>query len=237
MKKLTILCLLAMSIALLLAGCAKTDTSATTKQPEKKVELQSYTITAPKDGKIIGLISEKGERISKDQPLFAIADEKIDEQVKNLTTQVALAEAELKRMENGIAVASAPIDTTALANNVTTAQNKAAKMNNLLAAGAVSRNQAQAAQLELQQAVAALQAASASQQAQIQKASPEAQEEQKKKIEALKKQLAEAQQAQQANEALSPCTGTIVEIKQANDSIVTKGQDVLVIKEEADSTK
>ncbi len=232
MKKIYTLCLLVLSVLIFATGCAKDNTTQPTPQPQQKKEQQSFTVTAPQAGKIIGLISEKGERISKDQPLFAIADEKLDTQVKDLITQVAVAEAELKRMENGTATASAPIDTTALSNNVTAAQNKAAKMNSLLAAGAVSRNQAQAAQQELQQAVAALQAATNAQAVQIQKASPEAQEAQKKKIVDLKKQLEEAQKLQQANEAISPCTGIIIEVKQANGSEVTQGQEILVIQEE-----
>lgn len=124
------------------------------------ISIPTYAVKAPTAGKLIGLISEKGERISKGQPLFAIGDAKLDKQVKALATQVAKAEADLKRMQQGTPTAAPVADTSLAQANVAAAQQKAAKMNSLLAQGAVSRNQAQAAQDELQRAIAQLQAAS-----------------------------------------------------------------------------
>ena len=59
------------------------------------ISIPTYAVKAPTAGKLIGLISETGERISKGQPLFAIGDAKLDKQVKDLATQVAKAEADL----------------------------------------------------------------------------------------------------------------------------------------------
>lgn len=209
--------------ALLAGGCGS--------QQHKKIgsgslTIPSYTVQAPASGKIIGLITEKGERISKGQPLFAIADPQLDAQVKELTAQTAKAAAELKRLEQS-AVNAPPPGNLALAQaNLAEAQQKAAKMDSLLAQGAVSRQQAQAAQDELQQASASFQAAS---QAAIssQPASPQAIAVQQKLLEQLKQQQAQATAKQQANEAISPCTGVVTQLKAANSETVRQGQTVM----------
>ena len=173
--------------ALLLGGCA---TQNDKSLGSAAISIPSYAIKAPSAGKIIGLISEKGERISKGQPLFAIENTKLDKQVKELKLQIAKSEADLKRMQQGTPTA-VPAGNLALAQaNVTAAQQKAAKMNDLLAQGAVSRNQAQAAQNELNQALAQLQAAT-SVSVSFHPATPAQIEAQQKLIEQLKKQLAE----------------------------------------------
>lgn len=214
--------------AVLLSGC---QTNTDKAGEENTVQPTNHSIKAPAAGKIIGLIAEPGERISQGQPLFAISDENLDQQVKNLQTQLAKAEAERKRMEQGTVNAAPAGDIQAAQAKVAIAQQKAAKMNQLLAQGAVSRNQAQAAQAELAQATAQMQAA-----AQIavssQPASPEAKAAQAKIIARLKEQLAQAQALQQANEAISPCTGIITEVKAANNTTVTSSQEIIIIKEE-----
>ena len=66
------------------------------------ISIPTYAVKAPTAGKLIGLISEKGERISKGQPLFAIGDAQLDKQVKDLATQVCQGpEADLKRYAAG----------------------------------------------------------------------------------------------------------------------------------------
>ena len=42
-----------------------------------------YDITAPAEGQILGLILEKGDRIGKEQPLFAIDDKQLAEEIKH----------------------------------------------------------------------------------------------------------------------------------------------------------
>lgn len=216
---MTAVCLTAFS----LSGCSlqKADNSL----GRGTISIPTYAVKAPTAGKLIGLISEKGERISKGQPLFAIVDAKLDKQVKDLATQVAKAEADLKRMQQGTPTAAPVADTSLAQANVAAAQQKAAKMNSLLAQGAVSRNQAQAAQDELQRAIAQLQAASS-----FKPASPAEIDAQQKLIVQLKAQQAAAKAQQEKNEGNSPCTGIITDLQAANNATVQKDQVILHIK-------
>lgn len=193
-----------------------------------KINVPVYDIKAPANGKILGLISEKNERISKDQPLFAIEDNKTDTSVKDISLQLALAEAELKKLEQGTDTQVPAEDLQSAQSNFYQAQQKANKMNNLLAQGAVSRNQAQAAQKELERATIRLQLAS---QLVITKtpANPQSIATQKQRIEELKKQKQNNLQQQQANEALSPCTGIITNIQASNNTVAKKGAIILQI--------
>lgn len=227
MKILKILCCMA-AVCLTsfsLSGCSlqKADNSL----GSGTISIPTYAVKAPTAGKLIGLISEKGERISKGQPLFAIGDVKLDKQVKDLATQVAKAEADLKRMQQGTPTAAPVADTSLAQANVAAAQQKAAKMNSLLAQGAVSRNQAQAAQDELQRAIAQLQAASS---VSFKPASPAEIYAQQKLIVQLKAQQAAAIAQQEKNEGNSPCTGIITDLQTANNSTIQKDQVILHIK-------
>ena len=227
MKILKILCCMAAVCltAFSLSGCSlqKADNSL----GSGTISIPTYAVKAPTAGKLIGLISEKGERISKGQPLFAIGDAKLDKQVKDLATQVAKAEADLKRMQQGTPTAAPVADTSLAQANVAAAQQKAAKMNSLLAQGAVSRNQAQSAQDELQRAIAQLQAASS---VSFKPASPAEIDAQQKLIVQLKAQQAAAMAQQEKNEGNSPCTGIITDLQAANNATIQKDQVILHIK-------
>lgn len=225
-KKLLLVLSGLMTCVLLMSGCAmQTDN----KLGSAAISIPTYAVKAPSAGKILGLISEKDERISKGQPLFAVEDTKLDKQVKDLAAQVAKAEADLKRMQLGTPQAVQTGNLALAQANVAAAQQKAAKMNSLLAQGAVSRSQAQAAQNELNQAVAQLQAAT-SVTVSVQPASPAQIEAQQKLIEQLKKQQAQALAQQQKNEAQSPCTGVITDILLQANAVAAKDQIVLQIK-------
>lgn len=225
-KKLLYLLFCTFACALLLGGCAVQNDKSL---GSAAISIPSYAIKAPSAGKIIGLISEKGERISKGQPLFAIENTKLDKQLKELKLQIAKSEADLKRMQQGTPTA-VPAGNLALAQaNVAAAQQKAAKMNDLLAQGAVSRNQAQAAQNELNQALAQLQAAT-SVSVSFHPATPAQIDAQQKLIEQLKKQQAALLIQQQKNEAPSPCTGIITDLLLANNAAAAQDQVVLQIK-------
>lgn len=214
---------LLMLTALLTGGCGS--------QQHKKIgsgslTIPSYTVQAPASGRIIGLITEKGERISQGQPLFAISDSQLDDQVKELTAQTAKAAAELKRLEQSTVNAPPPGNLALAQAKLTEAQQKAAKMNSLLAQGAVSRQQAQAAQDELQQASASFQAASRAA-VSSQPASPQAIAAQQKLLEQLRQQQAQATAKQQANEAISPCTGIVTQLQAANNDVVSQGETIV----------
>ncbi|MDO4920391.1 MAG: HlyD family efflux transporter periplasmic adaptor subunit [Phascolarctobacterium sp.] len=210
--------------ALLLSGCSNSGQSK--KIGSAPLSIPSYEVKSPASGQIIGLITEKGERISKGQPLFAISDPQLDAQVKQLAEQTAKAAAELNRLEQSSVNAAPPGNLASAQAKLAEAQQKAAKMNSLLAQGAVSRQQAQAAQAELQQASASFQAAS---QAAVssQPASPQAIAAQQKLLEQLKRQQAQATARQQANEASSPCTGIVTQLQAANNDSVRQGEAIL----------
>lgn len=223
-KTLSILLLLLTTI---ISGCSTSSSTGKTLG-EGKIAIPTYKIKAPATGKILGLISEKGERISKGQPLFAIADDNLDQAVKDTATQLALAKAEMKRLQQGTALPTPAVDISAAQADFYAAQQKASKMNNLLAQGAVSRNQAQAAQRELQEASIRLHTA-AQAGTQMQPASPQSLDEQKKRIEQLRTQHQAALLKQQANEATSPCTGIITAINAKINDIAQKGQLILEV--------
>lgn len=211
--------------ALLLSGCSSSGQNK--KIGSAPLSIPSYEVKAPASGQIIGLITEKGERIGKGQPLFAISDPQLDAQVKQLAEQTAKAAAELNRLEQSSVNAAPPPGNLASAQaKLAEAQQKAAKMNNLLAQGAVSRQQAQAAQAELQQASASFQAASQAA-VSMQPASPQAIAAQQKLLEQLKRQQAQATARQQANEASSPCTGIVTQLQAANNDAVRQGEAIL----------
>lgn len=211
-----------------LAGCAKTATP-TPATVTKKAGGQTYTITAPKDGKAIGLILEKGERISKDQPLFAMQDDVLKAQMAKVTTEIAKEEARLKVMQTGVTTV-APLDVSALTAAQNAAQQKANKFNNLLAQGAVSRKQAEQAQQELTAATQALQAASR-QGLTTQPASKEAQAVQQQKLTALKAEQDKIRKQLQSTEVNSPATCIVKEVKIKNGATVKKDQVIMILEE------
>lgn len=221
MKKLSFYFLI-IFISLCLSGCS--DKAASTQLGEGRIAIPSYTLKAPRGGKILGLISEKGERISKDQPVFAIEDPELDRRVEQATTELTKLQAELKAMEQGRPDTGGN-NLARLQSNYEAAQTKAEKMNRLLAAGAVSRSQAQLAQLELQNAAAALQASS-----RLSKpATPEELQLQKEKIEQQQQKQQQLLTLQQKNEVLSPCTAIITEKLQKNGNLVKEQQQILVL--------
>ncbi len=190
-----------------------------------KLIVPSYSVTAPATGKIIGLIVEAQERISKDQPLFAIADEKYSS-TKELAEQLAKAEAELRRMEQSTADVTPAANLNLAQEDYNAARQKADKMQRLFEAGAISRRQAQAAQDELAQANAQL-AAARQFSASLQPATLQSINAQKAAVAKLREQYNTAQSALLANEAVSPCTGTITAVHAQNNASVQQGEPVL----------
>lgn len=223
-----IILLFLMTAVLLISGCSNNTNFSGQKIGTGKIIIPTYDITAPAAGKILGLISETNERITKGQPLFAIADEATDKQAELTATKLAKAKADLKSMEEP-AQTKAPAGNLAAAQaQYSAAQQKASKMNSLLAQGAISRRQAQAAQAELAAAQSALIAAS-QHNILLKPTSPEAIASQKQLIEQLQKEQQAWQEKQQKNEAISPCTGTITEKLLNNNETAAANQKVLSI--------
>lgn len=218
-------CLLTALLAL--SGCSQPANRSQTTLGSAKLSSPTYEVKAPAAGKLLGLISEPGERISKDQPLFAIAAPELDAQLKELAVQKVRLESELSQSQT--AGHAAP-DSALLAQaqaSYAAAQQRAAKMNRLLAQGAVSRNQAQAAQTELLQAQAALNQARSPRTVAL---SAEAKAAKSKQLEELTKKLQALQAQQQSLEALSPCTGIITAVRLTNDAEAAKDQTVVELR-------
>lgn len=206
MKKFVLIVMIIL-ITAVLAACR------TEPQPQTlgsgSVYFTVYDITAPADGKILGLILQKGDRISKEQPLFAIADESLDAEIKQAAANAARAEAELKVMQNGQERPASAASIAAAQQQYEQAAAQESKMASLYKMGAVARRQHEAAQ----NAAAAAQAAlSAAQNAGTSvKATPEAIAQKQEELQTLQKRYNALLQKQFALETESPCTGIVAE--------------------------
>ena len=183
-----------------------------------------YDITAPAEGQILGLILEKGDRIGKEQPLFAIDDKQLAEEIKQ-----ARAEAELKIMQNG---QSSPNNGAALAaaqQQYEQASAKEAKMTSLYKIGAIARRQYEAASAEKSAALAALNAAQNA--GSLVKASPEAIAQKQEELKTLKKKYNALMQKQLALETESPCTGIVEEKYHNAGETASAGEKILSIRD------
>lgn len=212
---------------MLICGCSNNN-PAGKKIGGGKIDIPIYTIEAPATGKIRGMISEQGERISKGQPLFAIADEETDRQEELITTKLAKAKADLKSMEEPSSSGTNPGNIATAQQRYNLARQNAEKMNKLLAQGAIARRQAQAAQEELAAAQAALQAAS-QHNILLRPSSPEAINSQKQLISQLQAEQQMLRDKQLQNEAASPCTGIITEKTAENNFTAEAGQKIMTV--------
>ena len=168
-----------------------------------------YDITAPAEGQILGLILEKGDRIGKEQPLFAIDDKQLAEEIKQADANAARAEAELKIMQNGQSTSNNGAALAAAQQQYEQASAKEAKMASLYKIGAIARRQYEAASAEKSAALAALNAAQNA--GSLVKASAEAIAQKQEELKALKKKYNALMQKQLALETESPCTGIVEE--------------------------
>lgn len=218
---LTVICI----VCLVLTGCGGADKNFL---GSGKAVIPTYEVKAPAAGKLLGLITEQGERITSGQPLFAMADKDTDDAVAKLTANLAKARAELKTLEEGTASRQNPGSLAALRESVASAQREADKMNRLLAMGAVSRRQADASNARLAAAKGQL-AAARGHNILIRPASPEAIASQKQLISQIEKELQKNQERQRANEAVSPCTGIVTKLFAKAGDTAQKGQKILTI--------
>lgn len=184
-----------------------------------------YDITAPAEGQILGLILEKGDRIGKEQPLFAIDDKQLAEEIKQADANAARAEAELKIMQNG---QSSP-NNGAAQQQYEQASAKEAKMASLYKIGAIARRQYEAASAEKSAALAALNAAQNA--GSLVKASPEAIAQKQEELKTFKKQYNALMQKQLALETESPCTGIVEEKYHNAGETAAAGEKILSIRD------
>lgn len=174
-----------------------------------RVYFTVYGITAPAEGKILGLILQKGDRIGKEQPLFAIADEQLDAEIKQAAADAARAEAELKVMQNGQERPASAAGIAAAQQRYEQAAVQEEKMAALYKIGAVARRQYEAASAAKAAAQAAMNAAQNS--GTTVKASPEAVAQKQEELQNLQKKYNALLQKQLALETESPCTGIVAE--------------------------
>lgn len=230
MKKLCTL--LALLCLLLATACNQT-------QPkEKNISLQGtteavlYTVKAPAEGEIRGLILDKGERIRKGQPLFGLGTQDKDPEVEKAATELAKAQARLNNASDENSEANRAAAAAAVQNaqgQVQAAEQNYAKLQRLFAIGGISKIKMQQAQQELDMARATLSAAQARFERVSHTYTPE-------EIAALKKQTEEARAAYdgavltvEGSEIVSPATGIVREIWLKNGDPATKDQPVMQI--------
>ena len=188
-----------------------------------------YQITAPADGKILGLILEKGDRIGQEQPLFAVDDQQLAAEIKEAATDAARTEAEIKAMQNGQNRADNTAAIAAAQQQYEQAAAQEAKMASLYKQGAIARRQYEAASAAKAAAQAALSAAQSA--GQPVKASPETIAKKQKLLEEQQQKYHTLLQKQLSLEEESPCTGIVTEKYLNAGDTATAGQQVLAIRD------
>ena len=162
MKKL---CMVMLLVCLILtAACGKPEATDKNIRLQGRTEAVLYTVKAPVDGEIRGLILEAGERIRKGQPLFGLGTQDENPEVEKAATELAKSQARLNNASQGNSEASRASAAAALQsarNEVQNAEQEYNKMKRLYDVGGISRNRLQQAQLNLESARAGLAAAQA----------------------------------------------------------------------------
>ena len=226
MKKLTLIIL---AILILALTACKSSSDSTPALGSGSVYFPVYQITAPADGKILGLILEKGDRIGQEQPLFAVDDQQLAAEIKEAATGAARTEAEIKAMQNGQSRADNTAAIAAAQQQYEQAAAQEAKMALLYKQGAIARRQYEAASAAKAAAQAALSAAQSA--GQPVKASPETIAEKQKLLEEQQQKYHALLQKQLALEEESPCTGIVTEKYLNAGDTAAAGQQVLAIRD------
>ena len=227
MKKLTLIILAILILAL--TACKSNSSSTTPVLGSGSVYFPAYQITAPADGKILGLILEKGDRIGQEQPLFAVDDQQLAAEIKEAATDAARTEAEIKAMQNGQSRADNTAAVAAAQQQYEQAAAQEAKMASLYKQGAIARRQYEAASAAKAAAQAALSAAQSA--GQPVKTSPETIAEKQKLLEEQQQKYHALLQKQLALEEESPCTGIVTEKYLNAGDTAAAGQQVLAIRD------
>ena len=224
---------------LLLTACGRQPATAKNITLQGKTEAVRYVVKAPVDGKIRGLILDKGERIRKGQPLFGLGTQDENPEVGKASAELAKAQARLNNASSGNNEAGRASAAAAVGNarsQVVNAEQKYAKMQRLYAIGGVSRLKMQQAQQELEGARSSLSAAQARYE-QVNRVYT------KEELAQLEKKVQEARTTYDAvvltvegSEIASPTTGIVGEIWVKNGEAVKKEQRVMEIVSATDCT-
>lgn len=237
MKKLCVLLLAACLI--LAAACSKPKTTEKSIRLQGKTEAVLYTVKAPVDGEIRGLILDPGERIRKGQPLFGLGTQDENPEVEKAATELAKSQARLNNASQGNSEASRASAATVLQsarNEVQSAEQNYNKMQRLYKVGGISRNRMEQAQRNLESARAGLAAAQARYEQVSRAYTPEELTEMEQQVQKNRTAYDAAILTVEGSEIVSPSTGIVRQIWVKNGEAVKKEQPVMQILSATDCT-
>ena len=234
------ICMLLLLLCLILAAaCSKPQTTEKNIRLQGKTEAVLYTVKAPVDGEIRGLILDTGERIRKGQPLFGLGSQDENPEVEKAATELAKAQARLNNASQGNSEASRAAAAAALQsarNEVQSAEQNYSKMQRLYNVGGISRNRMQQAQLNLESARAGLAAAQARYEQVSRAYTPEELAELEQQVQKNRTAYDAAILTVEGSEIASPATGIVRQIWVKNGEAVKKEQPVMQIMSATDCT-
>jgi HlyD family secretion protein len=231
-QKLFMIIALVLLVSLGASGCGVTKTKRTLTL-NGKLENPVTAITAPRDGKVLGLILEKGDRIRKDEPLFAITRKGEDAGVEKATAELARAQAELKNAKGGASAAQIGAATGAVASaeaSVSQAQQIYDKMARLYSIGGVAKNKLDQSQANLNAARENYAATQAHLRQLQTRATPEAVTDLEGKVQKLKAAYDAEVKNQTTNEVHAPSTCQVIEILVKNGAEASVGQNIMNVR-------
>ena len=237
MKKIAMLLLLFCLI--LTAACSKSRTTEKNIRLQGKTEAVLYTVKAPVDGEVRGLILSTGERIRKGQPLFGLGTQDESPEVGKAAAELAKAQARLNNAYQGNSDASRASAAQALQSarsEVQNAEQNCNKMQRLYDVGGISRNRLQQAQRNLEAARAGLAAAQARYEQVNRAYTPEELAELEQQVQNNRTAYDAAILTVEGSEIASPATGTVRQIWVKHGEAVKKEQPVMQILSAADCT-
>ena len=234
------ICLLLLLVCLILtAACSKPKTTEKNIRLQGKTEAVLYTVKAPVDGEIRGLILDTGERIRKGQPLFGLGTQDENPEVEKAATELAKAQARLNNASQGNSEASRASAAAVLQsarNEVQNAEQNYNKMQNLYKIGGISRNRVEQAQRNLEGARASLAAAQARYEQVSRAYTPEELATMEQQVQKNRTAYDAAILTVEGSEIVSPSTGTVRQIWVKNGEAVKKEQPVMQILSATDCT-
>jgi HlyD family secretion protein len=237
MKKIAMLLLLFCLI--LTAACSKPRTTEKSIRLQGKTEAVLYTVKAPVDGEIRGLILDTGERIRKGQPLFGLGTQDENPEVGKAAAELAKAQARLNNASQGNSDASRASAAAALQSarsEVQNAEQNCNKLQRLYDIGGISRNRLQQAQRNLEAARAGL-AAAQTRYEQVNRAyTPEELAELEQQVQKNRTAYDAVILTVEGSEIASPATGIVRQIWVKNGEAVKKEQPVMQIVSASDCT-
>ncbi|MBP5737020.1 MAG: HlyD family efflux transporter periplasmic adaptor subunit [Acidaminococcaceae bacterium] len=237
MKKL---CMVILLVCLILtAACGKPEATDKNIRLQGRTEAVLYTVKAPVDGEIRGLILDAGERIRKGQPLFGLGTQDENPEVEKAATELAKSQARLNNASQGNSEASRASAAAALQsarNEVQNAEQEYNKMKRLYDVGGISRNRLQQAQLNLESARAGLAAAQARYEQVNRAYTPEELAELEQQVQKNRAAYDATILTVEGSEIVSPSTGIVRQIWAKNGEAVKKEQPVMQIVSTTDCT-